>query len=130
MPPNGVLCHGYAKSVQIRWGTPDTVIITPLPHGGTRCVAEDIDVARGKRFVTANHINERMIPLRQMGGDPNNAVNVVGHDDEGIELDAVVVVWQAVPRLLDDVPRRGELDAVCAIERKEVLPACALVVMK
>jgi hypothetical protein len=50
-------------------------------------------------------------------------VNVVGHDDDGIELDAMVVVWHAVPHPLDDVPRRGELYAVCAIERKAVLPA-------
>ena len=123
MPLEGVLCHVYAESVQIRWDAPDTVIITSLPHRGTWCVAEDIDFARGKRFETANHIKERMIPLRQMGGDTNNAMNVVGHNDDGIELDAMVVGWQAVPRPLNDVPRRSELDAVCAIERKEVLPA-------
>ena len=91
MPLDGVLCHVYAESVQIRWDAPDTVIITPLPHGSTWCVAEDIDFARGKRFETANHIKERMISLRQMGGDPNNAVNVVGHNDKRIEFDAVVV---------------------------------------
>jgi hypothetical protein len=50
-------------------------------------------------------------------------MNVVGHDNKRIELDAVVVVWHAGPRPLDDVSRRGELDAVCAIERKAVLPA-------
>ncbi len=47
MPPDGVLCHVYAESVQIRWDAPDTVIITSLPHRGTWCVAEDIDFARG-----------------------------------------------------------------------------------
>src|SRR5947209_3517044 len=76
------------------------LVIATLPQDAT-LAGTFIDAARGERLEAAHDFRDGVAPLGLIGQD-DYSVHVVGHDNEGVEINSRVMRRQVFPCPLDD----------------------------
>ena len=79
------------------------LIIATLPQDAT-FAGTFIDAARRERLEAAHDFRDGVAPFGLIGQD-DYSVHVVGHDHEGVQINAMVMRRKVFPCLLDDRAR-------------------------